>query len=201
MKVIGLCGGSGSGKAVASAAFVALGVPVIDTDAIYHTMISTPSECTEELAVYFGRSVIDENGGLNRRAIAEIVFAKGAEDKLSVLNSIAHRHILSEARRILSSYEADGYDVAVVDAPLLFESGFDAECDAVVAVIADREKRIERIVARDSLTRDAAIRRIDAQLSEAFLREHADYVIENNGSKSELSASVAETLGKILNNF
>ena len=201
MKVIGLCGGSGSGKGVASTAFADLGVPVIDTDAIYHTMISEPSECTAELESYFGPSVINESGGLNRRALAEIVFATGAEDKLKMLNSIAHRHILGEARRLLSLYRERGCSAAVVDAPLLFESGFYAECDAVVAVIADRDTRIERIIARDAITREAAIKRIDAQRGEDFLREHADYVLENNGAIEELATSVKEVLMQILNNF
>ena len=88
----------------------------------------------------------------------------------------------------------------LVDAPLLFESGFNRECDAVISIIADKEKRIERIALRDNITREAAEKRIAAQLSDAFLIENSDYVIENSGSTEELKGRVAEIAAKILAN-
>ena len=87
----------------------------------------------------------------------------------------------------------------MVDAPLLFESGFDKECDVIVAVIADRDLRIERIMSRDGISKDSAERRVASQLSDEFLTEKSDFIINNSGSLTDLAADFERLIEKINN--
>ena len=197
MKTIGLCGGSGSGKGAVGKLFEMHGIPVIDTDAVYHEITSGLSECLSELVSFFGESIIDDKGALDRGALGKIVFSQDAEQKLAELNRITHKHILSNVRLKLSDIKASGIEYAVVDAPLLFESGFNKECDVIVAVIADKNLRIERVMARDGISRDAAVRRISSQLSDEFLIENSDFVIYNSASLSELAEKIEILINEI----
>lgn len=200
MIVIGLCGGSGSGKGAACACFAQHGIPAIDTDAVYRELTSSDSECLREIRSEFGESVIS-GGSLDRRALADIVFSgEGSHTRLDRLNSIAHNHILARTRELLAEYSQKGAKAAIVDAPVLFESGFDSECDLVIAVVADREERIKRIMARDNISSSEAVRRIEAQKSDEWLSEHSDFVIVNNGDIDALSREVSSVLKKIINN-
>jgi dephospho-CoA kinase len=124
--------------------------------------------------------------------------SEGREQKLLKLNGITHKYILDEVRKIISSLDT-GYRGAVVDAPLLFESGFDRECDATVSVIADRELRIRRILLRDGVSEEEARRRIASQKSDGELRRLSDYIIVNNGNRDELRKSVLWIAEEILN--
>ena len=201
MKVIGLCGGSGSGKGTVSGLFLKQGIPSIDTDAIYREITSGDSECLRALSIEFGDEIISTDGSLNRKALSKIVFSgKGAEVRLKKLNEISHQFILDETRSRLSEYEEQGFLTAIVDAPVLFESGFNTECDCVIAVVADREVRINRIMLRDKIDRESAISRIDSQLNDEWLASHADYVIENNSDLVTLESQVSKVANQIMNN-
>ncbi|MBP3605436.1 MAG: dephospho-CoA kinase [Clostridia bacterium] len=198
MRVIGLCGGSGSGKGTAASLFMEHGIPSIDTDALYHEMTAGKNALTDALADRFGDEILKENGALDRARLSEIVFRKGAETALADLNRISHYHILNAVRVWLSEKEKEGCAAALVDAPLLFESGFDKECDGVICVIAPKEARIERILKRDGITREKAERRIAAQASDAYLLARSGYHIYNDGDLAALSAQVATVAKKIL---
>lgn len=178
MKVIGLTGGSGSGKGYVSKLFETAGVPVLDTDRVSRQVTSPGSQCLAELVRRFGSGILLPDGSLDRRGLAALAFAD--PESTAALNAITHRHILAYARDWLGRRRAEGYAAAIIDAPLLYESGFDAECDAVVAVVADRELRIARILARDAITRVQAELRLSRQHDDEFFRAHADFVIENN---------------------
>ena len=195
MIVIGLTGGSGSGKSTVAQIFKSHNIFCINADEIYHDLTARRSRCLCELADEFGEGIISVNGALNREALREIVFSNA--EKLQRLTTIAHYHVLNEIRNILLTAEKDGYSVAVVDAPQLFESGFNNECDIVVAVTTDVDVRLSRIMQRDALTRDEALRRIKNQFSDEFFRSHADYLIVNNGSYS----SLLETVSKIISDI
>lgn len=201
MKVIGLCGGSGSGKGMVCRIFAEKNIPCIDTDAVYRELTSQPGPCLYALAEEFGKEIITEGGFLNREYLRKIVFGQeNSETKLKRLNEISHNYILEETRRRLIGYENDGALIAIVDAPVLFESGFDSECDVVVSVIADREIRIDRIMNRDSVTRDAAEKRIDAQLSDKEIISRSDFVIYNNSDIDTLRERVNFVLGLLIDN-
>ena len=186
MKIIGLVGGSGSGKGTVSELFSKYNFAHIDTDNIYHELTSGATPCTEALRLEFGDGVIKEDGSLDRRALSKIVFADGAREKLRALNSITHKFVLDEVRRLLPSLALSGYAAVLVDAPLLFESGFDKECDTILCVTAPKDVRISRIVARDGISPDAAERRISSQKSDDELIERSDFAIENSGDRDEL---------------
>ena len=195
MKVIGLCGGSGAGKGTVCSVFAEFGIKSIDTDKLYHTLISTDSECTRELIDAFGDG-INAHPGIDRRALRDIVFS--SSDKLNLLNTITHKHILSALRALIS--ESKEAPAIIVDAPLLFESGFNKECDVTVCVVADDDVRVNRITKRDGVTPEVARTRISSQISNGDLIKACDYAIENNSTVSELRDRVTELFIKLFNN-
>ena len=201
MKVIGLCGGSGSGKGVVCSLFNKFGIPAIDTDAVYRELTSADGPCNRSLCEEFGMEIISEDGSLNRKALGKIVFTgEGAEKRLKKLNEIAHKFILDKTRLILDDFKNQGVRAAIVDAPVLFESGFDSECDVTIAVIADREIRIGRIIARDKIDRESAEARIASQLSDEELISRSSIIIENNSNLLDLEKRVSEVANLLLNN-
>lgn len=202
MKVIGLTGGSGSGKGAVGKILLSFGIPVIDTDAIYREMTEASGPCLSALKAEFGDSIITESGSLNRAALAELVFSGGDSEKRRVrLNEIAHKYILDEARILLNAFREQGYEFAVVDAPVLFESGFDQECDCIVCVIADREIRISRIMARDCINRERAEMRIGSQMADSELVSRSDYVIVNNSDLESLASAVQDMVDNVKMNY
>lgn len=184
MIVIGLCGGSGAGKTTASEAMRQMGAAIIDTDKVYRELCVAGTECIRELTSAFGEDILTDSGELCRPKLANIVF--GNEQALVNLNSITHKYIREETVRRIDEYRMIGYMATVVDAPLLFESGFDSLCDTTIGVVTDTETRIERIVKRDFITRDKAEKRINSQLSDEILRRRCEYILENNGEPGEL---------------
>ena len=133
MLTIGLTGPSGAGKGTLASLFAVYGIPSIDTDAVYHALLVPPSDCLRELAERFGDGILSSDGTLDRKALAALVFAPGHEADLADLNTITHRHVLSEVRRVLDMYREQGKPAVLVDAPQLFESGFDVECHHVLS--------------------------------------------------------------------
>ena len=194
MKVIGLCGGSGAGKGTVCSIFAELGIPSIDTDKLYHSLISTDSECTMEIVSAFGSDVY-ANPGVDRKALRNIVFS--SPENLAILNKITHKHILASVRSIIKN--TDEARAIIIDAPLLFESGFDKECDVKICVIADEDVRIERIIKRDGISPEIAKARIASQIPNEELKEICDYTIENNAGTDELRKHI-QALNKTLFN-
>lgn len=188
--ILGLTGPSGAGKGlVAQHLRDAHGFAWIDTDAVYHDLTGAPSACLDEIAEAFGKGVIKE-GKLDRKALAAIVFAPNAKDKLELLGSITHKHVLAAAAQSIDQARRSGAAGAIIDAPLLFESGADAMCTHTLAVLSNRQTRMTRIMARDGLTDGQAQARLDAQQPDAFYAERAHFTIYNNGTADVLYAQV-----------
>ena len=196
MKVIGLCGGSGSGKGTVSKIFAEIGIPSIDTDAVYREMTLSDSPCMRELRDEFGDEVVNSQGGLDRARLASIVF--NDPSKLEKLNKIAHSFILDETRRRLAAYNDEGFSAVIVDAPVLFESGFDNECDEIICVVADRDIRTDRIMSRDRITRDAAEKRIASQMPDEILISKCNQVIYNNSDIESLREQILSLKSKLI---
>jgi dephospho-CoA kinase len=192
MLVIGLTGPTGAGKGAVSSIFEKYKIPVINADRVYHELISPPSSCLQELVDAFGKKILLPDGSLDRRALGGIVFNDPAA--LERLNSITHRYVMEEVEIRMERFRRDGLPVAVFDAPQLFEAGAHRACGAVISVLADRGLRLERIMARDNLTAEAAMRRILAQKSDEFFKTHSDYIIENNGTIETLAPQVHRIL-------
>ena len=192
MLVIGLTGPTGAGKGAVASIFADYGIPVINADRVYHELITPPSSCLQELVEEFGKQILLADGRLDRRALGGIVFSDpAAREKL---NSITHRYVMEEVQGQMERFRREGVRVAVFDAPQLFEAGAHRACGAVVSVLADRGLRLERIMARDGLTAEAAMRRILAQKSDEFFKTHSDYIVENNGSLESLAPQVHRIL-------
>lgn len=195
MKILGLTGGSGTGKSAASTAFVSLGCAVIDADASYRALCDTCTPMLEEIqSVFF--DVLSSNGKLDRKKLGAIVFAD--PDKLLQLNAITHPYIRQAAREAFAAYEQEGYALCIYDAPVLFEGGMETLCDKTCAVLANRETRIARIMGRDSITREYAALRIDAQPDDAFYRARCNYFIQNDADLDTLYAQVRRIYDDIL---
>lgn len=194
-KIIGLCGRSGSGKGYVCERFLQYGIPSIDTDKVYRDILSGEnSECLSELVSEFGEGILND-GRLDRRALAAIVFAKGNEEKLLMLNTISHKHILKETRLLIARYEREGAAVVIIDAPVLFESGFDSICDITLCVTAPDTVCIERICKRDNRSEGEAKSRLASQKTAEELRELCSYEIVNDGD-SDLDGQIAAFLEK-----
>ena len=195
--ILGLTGPSGAGKGlVAKYLQDAHGFAWIDTDAVYHELTSAPSPCLDELQEAFGKGVI-KDGALNRPALAAIVFAQGAQDQLLLLNRITHKHVIAECAKQIEAAKQHSARGVIVDAPLLFEAGADTLCTHTAVVLANREIRLVRIMARDGLSEDAAQKRLSAQKPDTFYLDRADFTIYNDGTAEVLCAK-ADTLVKEL---
>ena len=179
MIVIGLCGSSGSGKGYVCKKFGQLGIAFIDTDKVYRESVLTDDRCVLELTEYFGNGIL-ENGQVSKKMLAVAVFeSDGAAEKLKVLNSITHKYIKIKTDELVSLYEREGYRAVIIDAPVLFESGFDKMCHVTVCVTAPYESKIARIISRDGITREKAIARLSAQIQDEELRKRCTYEIDN----------------------
>lgn len=178
MRVLGLTGGSGSGKGFVSELFALRGVPSIDCDAVSRQVCRKGTPCLAEIASALGNEVLTPDGEYDRATTAGIVFSD--REKLDQLNRITHRYILDACRIWLRECEKTGIPFAIIDAPVLYESGFDRECDTVIAVIASEETRIERICRRDGISEEMARLRLSKQKPNSFFRTHADFIIENH---------------------
>ena len=187
MKILGLTGGSGTGKSAACTAFARLGCGVIDADATYRTLCDTCEPMLKEIQNVFG-DVFSTDGKLDRKKLGAIVFADA--QKLQQLNAITHPYIRQAARDAFAAYSKRGCLLCSYDAPVLFEGQMETLCDKTCAVLAARNTRIARIVARDAITEEYAALRIDAQKDDAFYRERCDYVVQNDADLDTLYTQV-----------
>lgn len=196
MKIIGLTGPSGAGKSTLCEKFNALGIPCINTDEIYHAITSKPSPCIDELKEKFGSAIINEDGSLNRKALAKIVFdGENKENNLANLNATTHKYVWEETNRILTEYMNKGKKAVVIDAPALFSSKiFIGACDLIISVLSPMESRIQRIVERDGISREQALARINAQPNDEFFIENSDYYIINSGTVEEMNEKLLSIL-------
>jgi dephospho-CoA kinase len=128
VKIIGLCGGSGSGKGYCAEKIAKYHIPTIDTDVVYHSLISSKSECLDELVMTFGDAILENKITVNRAKLRQVVFSD-PENLLPKLNAITHKHIYKKTDSMIREYEIAGARAVLVEVPLMFESGFDKSCD------------------------------------------------------------------------
>ena len=183
MLILGLTGSTGSGKGYVSAIFRRAGLACLDTDQVCRDVYRKGEPCYRDLVSYFGETILAEDGEIDRRALFNVAF--GDKEKYERLNAIAFHHIRNATEAWLAVQESAGVTVAVIDAPMLFESGFDALCQKVVSVIADRETQIRRVMKRDGITEEVAIGRLAKQKDNEYYRSRADYVLDNSASNEE----------------
>ena len=190
--VAALTGRSGTGKSLASEYLAKKGVPVIDGDVVAREVVTFGSKCLKELTEEFSSDILNADGTLNRKALADIAFSDLA--KKTKLDSIIHPYIIDDILNRFDALHKQGYKYCVVEAAALIESGLYANCDKIIMVKSSREKQIERIIQRDGLTKEQAVRRLDAQLSDELVKQLADWTIVNDGTEQEFYKKLDELI-------
>ena len=193
MKVIGLTGGTGSGKSVVSKSLAAQGSVIVDADKIAHDIILKGEPAYHEIIEYYGTGILDAEGNIIRKKLGEIVF--NDKEKLAFLNQCTHKYITAEVKRQIAEAKEEGTAAAIiVDAPLLLEAKLETVCDEVWVVYADPEVRAQRVMARDGITYELAKARIANQKSWDEYKAAASVVIDNSKDFAYLESQMAEVL-------
>ncbi len=195
MKIIGLTGGSGAGKSVVAAELEKLGAGIVDADAIYRKLCDENLDMLLDLQKTFG-DILTADKKLDRAKLANIVFSDS--NKLKKLNEITISYIKKASDEKFKVLKDKGIEIAIYDAPTLFQTGTDAMCDGVIGIIADRNIRIERIIKRDNISEKAAKARIDAQPDDKFYYDRCEYIIKNNVSHETLKNQVKQLWQKLV---
>lgn len=185
MKIVAVTGGIGSGKSMASREFEKLGAYVVDADKISHEIMMKNGAAYNEVIEVFGKGILKADGEIDRRALGDIVFADSK--MLKRLTDITHRIIYSEIERRVEESDAE---IICLEIPLLFTSECPIHIDMTVAVLADREVRIARVMNRDGCTRGQVEARMAKQLSSEEMRNRADCTVENSQGIDELREQV-----------
>lgn len=189
MLIIGLTGPTGAGKGTFSQIAVrAFGAEHIDTDKIARQVVEPGSAGLAALVGYFGNGILRADGSLDRKKLAAIVFSD--RRKLAALNGITHPLVEKEVEKRLADARERLCPFAVIDAPLLFESGEDKLCDVTVGILADEQTRLLRILARDGIDREAAEKRLSAAKSNEYFRERCGYILENDSDQAVFEAQI-----------
>ena len=179
-RVIGLTGGIASGKSLVSQTLRGLGMQVIDADHVGQELMETDDAVKEEVIRTFGPTVLTQGGEVDRAKLGDIVFRD--QELRRSLERIMHPLIGAELwRRARESR----HDITVLEIPLLIETGGHERVDMVVVVYATREHQIQRIMGREGIAKEEALRRIEAQLPLEAKVPYAHYVINNTGSVEE----------------
>ena len=191
--VIGLTGGIGTGKSTAAEYLVSKGMTHIDADAISRKLTEKIPDEENPVLIEIGEAfapapVLREDGSLDRKAMADIVFHDPARKKL--LEEILFREIMAEINRRID--EAEG--MILLDVPLLFETGLDSLCDRVILITADRDTRIRRVTQRDGCSPEDVEARIRNQMSDEEKAAKADAVVDNSGSREDLYGQLDEII-------
>lgn len=195
LRWIGLTGGIASGKSTVSRILTDQGLAVIDADRLAREAVALGTDGHREVVTLFGPDAVTPDGNLNRALIGSIVFAD--RSRLAALEAIIHPRVRARSLELRAEFERAGAAVAFYDVPLLFEKGMREMFDRVVLVTCSPEIQLARVMARDGLTKDAALARIAAQMPLASKVPLADVVIVNDGSLEELRAQVMEMLGRV----
>lgn len=168
--IIGITGGTGSGKTTFLQTAQKLGFQVLDCDCIYHELLERDKELVTAIETRFPGTVVE--GKLLRKKLGAVVFAD--PQALADLNAITHGAVRREVEARLQKN-------AAIDAIALFESGLDQLCDVTVTITAPQEQRIQRLMAREGITEEYARSRIAAQPPEEYYCRQCDHVLENTG--------------------
>ena len=200
MYIIGITGPTGAGKTTALRVLEELGGQVFDCDAIYHELLRTDRELLGQIEAAFPGAVQDDV--LDRKALGARVFAdpEGLEKLTGITQPIVAKRVMEEIAKADTTSSVirlagdagchlplKGKALAVIDAIGLFESGLGKKCGLTVAVVADPEVRVRRLMDRDGISEDYARARIAAQKPSQWFAQQADLVLENNGTEAEFA--------------
>lgn len=186
--IVGLTGQTGAGKTTVAEKLKKYGYSVIDADKIAALVTEKGSPVLPKLAEAFGADVLNSDGTLNRKLLAERAFA--SPDRTLLLNDITHPEIVRLILKKINGEFWNGYEAVLLDAPQLFESKLNEKCNLIISVTAPEEVRIARIMQRDGIDERAARQRISVQKTEQFFMDNSDILIENDGNEENLNDKV-----------
>jgi dephospho-CoA kinase len=193
---IGLTGSIGVGKSFVAGVLAELGCHVLDADDTAREVVAVGSPGLHAVAAEFGREVLQPDGTLDRTKLGMLVF--GDADRRAVLNSILHPFIIARQDAQLREWEImNPAGIAVVDAALMIESGGYKRFDKVIVVYCRPEVQLERLMTRNSLSRDEALKRINAQMSQEEKKKFADYLIDTSDGFESARARTEEVYYKL----
>lgn len=189
MLKVGLTGGIASGKSTVAAMFAELGARLIDTDVIAREVVAPGGLVLQRIVETFGREALDENGELDRQKLREKIF-NDQQDRQK-LNEIVHPAVAEKVQTELDGIERENPQaVALVDVPLLYETGTMNRYDAVVVVYVPPQVQVQRLMARDGVSRKAAEQSLKAQMPLEEKRKKAQFVVDNSGTLQETRKQV-----------
>jgi dephospho-CoA kinase len=194
--LIGIIGGIGSGKSTVAAEFGKLGCAVISADGIVHELLRE-DEVRNEVVGLFGPGVLNARGELDRRRLAELVFADA--QRMSALSKVIHPRVLQRTERLIAQYNQQSHPKAIVlDMPLLVEVGWADRCSRVIFVDCDRKQRVDRAARRGLLSEKDIEIRENSQISLDKKAALADNTIDNNSDFSTLVRQIKEIFSDIV---
>jgi dephospho-CoA kinase len=195
MFIIGLTGSIASGKTSISSMLEKMGFPIVDADAIARRVVEKGMPALERIKKEFGEEVLNSDGTLDRKALGQMVFS--SSKKLELLNSITHPAIIEEINRNINALSDKGEKMCVLDAPLLIESGINGMADSVLLVYVDDRTQLSRLMNRDNISEELALKKISSQMGFEEKRKYADYVIDNSRSLDYTKAQLEKIIATI----
>lgn len=192
MKIIGITGSSGSGKStVCEILNEKYNVKIIDADKIAKELLTSGTEYFNDVISKFGREITDDVGKIDKKKLADLIY--NDDKKREMLNNSTFYYVVKEIK--LRAKEANNVDI-IIDAPLLFESKLDDICNFTIGVIAKESVQIERIIKRDSISKEQACKRLKAQQTNNFYMSKCTEIIENNNEYIETEKQIEEIAKK-----
>lgn len=179
MLKVGLTGSIAVGKSFVLGILSELGCRVLDADATAREVVAPGSAGLQLVVDAFGHEILRQDGGLDRAILGEIVFS--SHEKRQLLNSLLHPLIIAAQDDQIRKWQSDDpHGIAVIDAALMIESGGYQRFDKLIVVHCRPDVQLDRLVARDGLSRDAAVKRITAQMSQEEKMKYADFLIDTS---------------------
>lgn len=176
-----MTGGIGAGKSTVARILKELGAKVIDADMVARKVVEPGKPAWKEIKSVFGSQYLNPDGSIDRRALGNLIF--NDEKARAKLNAITHPKIKAEIQKEIEVYRRqEPQGVVVIEAPLLLEAGMEDMVDEIWVVTAPEEVRLERLVKRDNLSREEALKRIRAQLPEQVKFKYATRIIDTRGN-------------------
>lgn len=188
--IIGLTGPTGAGKSRAAAIAFELGFRVVDCDFLARVAVEKGSDGLKAVVLAFGADILNNDGTLNRKALAKKAFS--TKENTELLNKTLLPYIVELVKK-----QATGEKV-LLDAPTLFESGINSMCNVTVAVLANPDIRLSRIIERDNISSGDALLRINAGKNNDYYTNLADFTVYNNGDSKTFTQEFKSIIKKII---
>ncbi len=192
MIILGITGGSGTGKTTVSNFLSDYGVDIIDCDLVARKIVEPDMPALNEISDYFGKEYINPDKTLNRKKLAKLVF--NSPDMLLKLNEITHKYVEEYIDLYIKNSNSE---IVGIDAAALIESGIYKKCNLVLSVLADKDIRVERIVVRDNISHFDALNRINAQKNDEYYIEKSHYIVYNNNNIDEIKNQILKIIEDI----